>query len=269
MKTIVKIIIAVVVVALLAFTAFYLVDAYNSGKIGHKAEKVSESFVDEIKGSWQGKYSISGIDFKDDGKMTITLLGISLNGTYSDKYDLEREEHTLTMTYSSSIGVSVTRSFTADVQGDKLELTDVQAPSVTMTYTRAGAAGADKSTTEQETTAPSVDEPTTIYNPGVDVFKSSLLGKWVSATASTSGFTFVDSTKVTVTLLGVSYDGTYEMSVDKATNQYVLKINYVTLGEMKFSNSYYASVDDANLTLTQIGAESIKTIYKKEAAAAA
>ena len=265
MKTIVKIVIAIVVVALLAFTAFYLVNAYNTGKIGNKAEKVSESFVDEIKGSWQGQYSISGIEFKDDGRMTVTLLGISLDGTYSDKYDLETQKHTLTMTYSSSIGVSVTRSFTAGVQDGKLELTDVQAPSISMTYTRAGAAGADKSVQEQETTTSSVAEATTIYNPGADVFKASVLGKWVSTTASTSGFTFVDSSKVTVTLLGVSYDGTYSISVDEATNRYVLKINYVSFGEMKISNSYYASVDDSNLTLTQIGAESIKTTYTKSA----
>jgi hypothetical protein len=273
MKILKDIIIAIIVVALLGFTAFFLINAYDTGKIGNKAEKVSEDFVEELIGTWNGTYSISSIAFKEDGKTTLTMIGVSLDGTYSDSYDLASKVHTLTVTYNSSLGISVTRTFKATLDGDKLTLVDTQSSSITMTYTRAGSTQSTKS--ENGTTSGSDKSSlsttkagtlTTVYNPGIDVFQSAILGKWTSSTTSTSGYNFVDSSKVTVSLLGVTYDGTYSVSIDQATNKYIVKINYVSLGQVNISNSYYATIDDTNLTLTQIGAESIVLNYTKAAA---
>lgn len=261
MKAIKKIIVFVLVVALLGFTAFFLVSSYNSGKIGHKAEKVAGNFETDIIGTWDGAYSISSLTFMDEGKTGITMLGITLDGTYSDDYNLESETHTLTLKYNSSLGISVTRSFIASINEDKTELTlvDTQAQSIKMTYTKHD----ENAVTQAESATTSANKETTVYNPGIDVFKSSVIGKWTSDKGSNSGYEFVDSSKVTVTLLGVSYDGTYSVSVEESTNKYVVKINYISVAGVNISNSYYVTIEENSMTLVQKGAESFSTTYTK------
>lgn len=261
MKVIKKVIIFVLVVALLAFTAVYLINAYNSGKIGNKAEKVAADFETELLGTWNGTYSISSLTFDKEEKASITMLGIKLDGTYSDTYDLEKAEHTLTLNYNSSLGISVTRTYVATVNDNKLTLVDTQAGSIQMTYTKGNAnneAASATGKTEQDTTT-----LTTGYNPGIEVFSSNLMGKWVSSTNSNSGYTFVDSSTVTVSLIGVNYNGTHSVYVEENTNKYVLKITYASVAGINISNSYYTAIDDNNLTLIQKGADSIHANYTK------
>ena len=53
MKYIKWLIASVVVVALLIFTAVFVINAYNTGKIGNKDEKVANDFVEDIQGVWK------------------------------------------------------------------------------------------------------------------------------------------------------------------------------------------------------------------------
>lgn len=253
MKTVKRIIIGVLVVALLAFTAVFVLDAYNTGKIGDKAGKTAEGFTESILGTWNGKNALSRVTFKPDGKATITLLGVELDADYTDSYDLETKRHTLTLRYNSSLGLSVERYFTARLDGDRLMLVDTQFESVTMWYTR--------STDVSDEPDSKVDN--TVYNPGVEVYQKELLGKWVSSVSKNSGYEFREDSTVYIKTIGVGAEGTYNVSIDETTNACVLKVNYVSIAGMSISNSYYVTIEEDLLTLTQIGAENIKTTYMK------
>lgn len=253
MKLIQKIIVGILVVALLIFTSVFVLNAYNTGKIGDKAGKVADTFTEDIVGSWTGQHSISKIEFKADGTTSLTMLGIVLNGEYSDSYDLEKEIHTLKIKYNTSLGLSVERYFTAELTDDKLSLIDTQIDSVKMIYSR-------ESSSSDEAVS---EEKTTIYNPGLDVYKQELLGEWLSEKLSNSGYNFKDESTVHLKIYGVGYDGKYSVSIDPANNRCLLKINYVSVAGVNVSNSYYVTIEDDILTLTQKGYESVSTSYKK------
>lgn len=253
MKLIQKIIVSILVVALLIFTSVFVLNAYNTGKIGDKAGKVADTFTEDIVGSWTGQHSISKIEFKADGTTSLTMLGIVLNGEYSDSYDLEKEIHTLKIKYNTSLGLSVERYFTAELNDDKLSLIDTQLDSVKMIYSRENSSS-DEAVSE---------EKTMIYNPGLDVYKQELLGEWLSEKLSNSGYNFKDESTVHLKMYGVGYDGKYSVSIDPANNRCLLKINYVSVAGVNVSNSYYVTIEDDILTLTQKGYESVSTSYKK------
>ncbi len=138
MKLIKKVLIVVLVLALLIFTGVFVLNAYNTGKIGDKAGKIADTFAQDIVGSWTGKYSISQITFNEDGTTTFTMLGVVLNGEYSDSYDLETEQHTVRVKYSTSLGLSVEKYFKAELHenGNTLSLIDTQIDSVRMIFSR-------------------------------------------------------------------------------------------------------------------------------------
>ena len=252
-----KWLIAVGIVILITFTAAFLINSYNKGDIGNKAEKVAADFSQQLEGTWTGKYQISGITFKEDGTTSLTMLGVALDGTYDDSFDLETEKHTLTLKYNTILGISVERKFEARLDEDKLRLTDVEHDMVELRYTRENTA----SDAENKTGADS--KGTKVFNPGIDVYQKEILGKWTSTVNANSGYEFVDESTVSIKLLGVSYDGTYSMSFDEGTNQCLVKINYASVAGMKISNSYYVSIADNILTLKQMGAN-ISTTYEKE-----
>ena len=235
-----------------------LSSAYNNGKIGHKAQKVADTFTTDIIGSWTGKHSVSKMEFKDDGTIALTMLGVVIDGTYSDSYDLNTQVHTLTLKYSTVLGVSVERSYVAKLDGDKLSLTDTQFDSAKLYYTRDAA----NSTATKDNKKDKSDK-SEIYNPGIDVYQQEILGEWKVTNGKNSGYTFKDSSTVSIKLLGVSYDGTYSVSVDEATGRCELKITYASLAGLNVSNRYYVTIADDVLTLTQIGAESVSTTYQK------
>lgn len=248
---------ALAIVAVIVLGIVALSSAYNSGKFGNKAEKVEKSFLEQLVGTWNGKYSISGMTFEEDGTTSLKMLGVALDGTFSDSYDIESDVHTLTLKYKTVLGVSVERNYIAKIEDeDKLILKDKELDSIELRYTRSTvqADSSDEENTESET----------VYNPGIDVYQEGLLGKWKSSTGTNSGYEFVDASTVTIKLLGVSYDGKYSISVDEATGKCKLKITYVSLVGVNISNSYYVSIADNVLTLNQIGAESISANYVKE-----
>lgn len=245
---------ALALVAAIVLGIVFLSSAYNDGKFGHKAEKVAETFSEELAGSWSGKHSISGLTFSEDGTVKLNMLGVTLDGTFSDSYDIEKDIHTLTLKYSTVLGVSIERSYRASINEDKLTLVDTQLDSVEIVYTKNNA----QQSTENEKT-----ESSTVYNPGKEVYQQELLGKWNISNGKNSGYEFVDESTVSIRLLGVSYNGKYTVSVDD-TGRCVLKITYVSLAGMNISNSYYVTIADNVLTLTQIGAESISLSYIKE-----
>lgn len=257
MANIKKAIAGLALLAVLIFTIVFISNAYNTGKIGHKADKIADTFAQDIVGTWTGKYQISGITFKEDGTTSLTMLGVALDGTYDDSFDLETEKHTLTLKYNTILGISVERKFEARLDEDKLRLTDVEHDMVELRYTRENTA----SDAENKTGADSKE--TKVFNPGIDVYQKEILGKWTSTVNANSGYEFVDESTVSIKLLGVSYDGTYSMSFDEGTNQCLVKINYASVAGMKISNSYYVSIADNILTLKQMGAN-ISTTYEKE-----
>lgn len=257
MANIKKAIAGLALLAVLIFTIVFISNAYNTGKIGHKADKIADTFAQDIVGTWTGKYQISGITFKEDGTTSLTMLGVALDGTYDDSFDLETEKHTLTLKYNTILGISVERKFEARLDEDKLRLTDVEHDMVELRYTRENTA----SDAENKTGADS--KGTKVFNPGIDVYQKEILGKWTSTVNANSGYEFVDESTVSIKLLGVSYDGTYSMSFDEGTNQCLVKINYASVAGMKISNSYYVSIADNILTLKQMGAN-ISTTYEKE-----
>ena len=253
MKFVKKIIIGVLVLGLLAFTAVFVLDAYNTGKIGDKAGKTAEDFTESILGTWTGQNALSRITFNADGKATVTLLGVELDAVYTDSYNLETQRHTLSLRYNTSLGLSVERYFTARIDGDKLMLVDSQFESVTMWYTRADEADSESDGKEEQT----------VYNPGIEVYQKELIGKWVSSVSKNSGYEFREDSTVYIKTIGVGSEGTYSISVDSTTNACVLKVNYVSIAGMNISNSYYVTIEEDLLTLTQIGAENIQTTYIK------
>lgn len=253
MKFVKKIIIGVLVLGLLAFTAVFVLDAYNTGKIGDKAGKTAEDFTESILGTWTGQNALSKITFKADGKATVTLLGVELDADYNDSYNLETQRHTLSLRYNTSLGLSVERYFTARIDGDRLMLVDSQFESVTMWYTRVDEVNSESDSKEEQT----------VYNPGIEVYQKELIGKWVSSVSKNSGYEFREDSTVYIKTIGVGSEGTYSISVDSTTNACVLKVNYVSIAGMNISNSYYVTIEEDLLTLTQIGAENIKTTYMK------
>lgn len=84
-----------VVIALLIFTAVFVVSAYNTGKIGNKDEKVANGFVEDIQGVWKNTSTgaiaskVNSVRFGEDGKLTVVVLGQTTSGTYTDEYDLD------------------------------------------------------------------------------------------------------------------------------------------------------------------------------------
>ncbi len=253
MKIIQKVLVGVLVLALLIFTAVFVLDAYNTGKIGNKAEKVADTFTQDIIGTWTGEHSISRITFNQDGTTTLTMLGIAINGEYSDSFDLQTQKHTLRVKYKSSLGLSVERFFTAELNEDTLSLIDSQFDSVKMIYKRSSSS--DKTQTQDETTK--------LYNPGIDVYKKELLGEWLSDDVSNSGYEFREDSSVYLKIYGVGYDGTYSISIDPVTNRCVVKINYISVAGVTVSNSYFVTIADDILTLTQKNFENITTTYQK------
>lgn len=255
MKIIRNAIISVVVIALLAFTAFFVLDAYNKGTIGNKAEKVADSFTEDLIGTWQGEYSISRITFKEEGKVSLTILGAALNGEYQDNYDLEKETHTLRVKYTTSFGVSVEAYYIAEIKEDQLSLIDTRLDSVKMIYTRVG--------TDDVSDADTTAGTSKVYNPGIKGVNKDILGKWNSTQSQSSGFEFKENSEVSLRLLGIGYDGTYSVEIDDVTNRVILKVDYISVGNVSVSNSYYLSIEDGVMTLYQVGYENISTTYTR------
>lgn len=255
MKFIRNIIIGVLVLALLGFTTVFVMNAYNTGKIGNKAEKVADTFTEDILGTWRGQHSISNITFKEDGTVSLTLLGVAVNGEYSDTYDLATEKHTLRVKYSGSLGISIERYFVAELVDDKLSLIDTQFDSVKMIYYRENATPDDSETTG--------NKHTTVYNPGIDKYSKDIIGEWLSDDIPNSGYEFRADSSVYLKVYGVGYDGTYSVSIDPSTNRCVLKVNYISVAGVTVSNSYFVTIQDDILTLAQKSYESITSVYTK------
>lgn len=258
MANIKKAVLGIVLLVLIIFTVLFLGNAYNTGKIGKKAEKIADTFAQDIVGTWTGKYSISKITFNADGTSSITMLGAAVDGTYSDKYDLETEKHTLTIKYNTVLGISVERSYYAELDGDKLKLTDTKLDSVELRYTRTGEADSSDSADKNEA-------DTKVYNPGIDVYSKEIIGKWQDSNGTNSGYEFMEDSTVSIKLMGISYNGTYSVSIDEETNKCLVKITYASVAGLNVNNSYYVTIADDVLTLTQKGAENISTTYNKEA----
>lgn len=258
MKIIRNAVISVLVVALIAFTAVFVMNAYNTGKIGDKAGKLEDTFTQNIIGTWVGEHSISSISFNEDGTTSLTMLGIVLNGEYDDSYDLNTEVHTLKVKYSTALGISVERYFTAELKDDQLSLIDTQLNTVKMIYNRKNIS--ENNSDSDKNNDNNKEEH---YNPGMDIFKRDILGEWLSEDIPNSGYEFNEDSSVYLKIYGVGYDGTYSLSIDPVTERCVLKINYISVAGVTVSNTYYVSIVDNQLTLSQKSMENITAKYIK------
>lgn len=161
MKYIKWLIASVVVVALLIFTAVFVINAYNTGRIGNKDEKVANEFIEEIQGVWKNTSTgtvaskVSTVRFGEDGRLTVIVLGQTVGGTYSDEYDLDSKKHILTVKGNIYGGLSIERSFEASLNEDKdtLTLKDTKGSfNFTLVKTDETELTTEKTTQKQETT---------------------------------------------------------------------------------------------------------------------
>lgn len=270
MKHIKAFIASAVVIALLIFTAVFVVSAYNTGKIGNKDEKVANGFVEDIQGVWKNTSTgtiaskVNSVRFGEDGKLTVVVLGQTASGTYTDEYDLDSKKHTLTVKGNIYGGFSIERSFDAVLDEDKdtLTLKDTKGSfDFTLVKTDETELTTEK-TTKPEKTTESKSEETTALTGDAAKFADALLGKWTSKLNTASGYEFVDYSTVRISLVGFSTDGTYSLSVNE-NGQCELKINYVSLAGVTVSNTYIAEIGETELTLIQKNAESVSVTYNK------
>ena len=63
MKFIRNIIIGVLILALIGFTAVFILNAYNTGKIGNKAEKVADTFTEDLHKDLKADYILANPPF--------------------------------------------------------------------------------------------------------------------------------------------------------------------------------------------------------------
>lgn len=270
MKYIKWLIASVVVVALLIFTAVFVVNAYNTGKIGNKDEKVANYFVEDIQGVWKNTSTgtiaskVNSVRFGEDGRLTVVVLGQTASGTYIDEYDIDSKKHTLTVKGNIYGGFSVERSFEASLNEDKdtLTLKDTKGSfDFTLVKTDETELTTAKTTQAPITTARKTEKPAESAGDTAQ-YAEALLGKWVSKLNTASGYEFVDSSTVRISLVGFSTDGTYTLSVNE-NGQCELKINYVSLAGVTVSNTYIAEIGESELTLIQKSAESLSVTYVK------
>lgn len=265
MSNVKKAILEIFAVVLAVFTVVFLVNAYNKGEIGNKAEKVAKTFAEELEGTWYGKGEISAITFMKDGKTSLKILGVAVDGEFSDSYDIPKEKHTLKLKYKTIMGVSVEREFEAELREDKLTLTDNQLKFVTLEYRRSDGT---EPTEEQTSAAPAAADKKEEKNKepekqDIETLQKNLIGEWRDSSGTNSGYEFKEDGSVTIKLLGVSYEGTYTVSVDEETGKNLIRITYAQLSITKVTNGYFAAIEDGVLTLTQRGAEKVVLNYTK------
>lgn len=268
MKHIKAVIASVAVAALLIFTAVFVVNAYNTGKIGNKDEKVAADFVEDIQGVWKNTSTgtiaskVNSVRFGEDGRLTVVVLGQTAGGTFEDEYDLDSKKHTLTVKGNIYGGLSIERSFEAALDEDKTTLTlkDTKGSfDFTLVRTDETELTTEKTTRAPVTTVPKT-EKTTALSGDAAKYAEALLGKWVSRLNNASGYEFIDGSTVRISLVGFSTDGTYSLSVDES-GRCEVKITYIGVAGVSVSNTYIAEVTETELTLIQKNAESVSVTY--------
>lgn len=276
MKYIKWLIASIVVVALLIFTAIFVVNAYNTGKIGNKDEKVAADFTEDIQGVWKNTSTgtiaskVTKVRFDENGKLTVVVLGQTAEGTYSDEYDLDSKKHTLTVKGNIYGGLSVERSFDAVLNEDKdtlnlkdtgssLEFILVKTDETELNTEKPTSAVIEKSTAQKTEKT----EKTSAVSGDTQSYANALLGKWTSKLSSASGYEFVDSSSVKISLVGFTADGTYSLAMNE-NGQCEIKINYANLAGVTVSNTYILELTENEMTLVQKNAESVSVTYVKE-----
>lgn len=246
----------VLLVIAAAVTASILIADYTR----KKPERLAGDFQKNLIGSWDGDYDISSLSFAENNSVSLKLLGINLNGTYSVKFDENSQRYTVTLNYNSSLGVSVSRSFDAAISEENktLTLNDLQSD-LKLVYKKSGDHQTlpSVSSSTQSNLAEDKSDKSVVDN--VKMAKD-LCGKWQGVSGS-DGYEFYADGTVDVNLLNLSAKGTYTVTRDGEKNK--LKISYKTVVGTTISNSYYAEIDGATLTLTQIGLESLSVKYTK------
>lgn len=107
-----KLIGIILVLAIVAVGGYYAYDTYLS------PEAVAEK---NLMGEWVGSYEIGGFTFKEEGALSINVLGTSAEGKYTA--DFETGEMSITYTL---LGLSHERSYTFEVTESTLTLTDTK-----------------------------------------------------------------------------------------------------------------------------------------------
>jgi len=160
-----------------------------------------DSTTNSIIGEWEATQSIEGVElkigmtFNEDGTMTTSSMGISVDGTYS----ISGDKITVKMTVA---GIESTEVNTFRVEGDKLTI--VSEEGVELVLTRKAA-------------------PATVPNDGGA--DSAIVGVWeVTQTMEGVGditmtMTFNADGTMSSGAYGVSVSGTYTISGDKLTTQ--------------------------------------------------
>lgn len=270
MKHIKTLVACVAVVALVIFTAIFVINAYNTGKIGHKDEKLAAEFCEDIQGIWKNTSSgsivskVTKVKFDADGKFSLIILGQSSNGVFKDEYDLDTQKHTMTVTGNIYGGINVERSFDAVLSEDKntLELKDTKGK-FEFVLTRTDETELKTEKTTQRDVPKSTkqnDAEVTAASGDVSSYARMILGKWESKLSSVSGYEFIDGSTVKISLGGVYSDGTYSLVMNES-GLCELKINYISVVGVNMSNTYIVELTQNELKLKQKNAESVAITY--------
>ena len=276
MKYIKWLIASIVVVALLIFTAIFVVNAYNTGKIGNKDEKVAADFTEDIRGVWKNTSTgtiaskVTKVRFDENGKLTVVVLGQTAEGTYRDEYDLDSKKHTLTVKGNIYGGLSVERAFDAVLNEDKdtlnlkdtgssLEFILVKTDETELNTEKPTSAVSEKTTFQK---SEKTEKPSAVSGD-TGSYAKALLGKWTSKLSSASGYEFADSSSVKISLVGFTADGTYSLAMNE-NGQCEIQINYANLVGVTVSNTYILELTENEMTLVQKNAESVSVTYVKE-----
>lgn len=255
MKYLGRILVAFVVVGVIAFTGVFLLNQYNTGKIGNKAGNMAEKFQDELEGSWKGSYSISKLTFDDTNTVTLTVLGVNVDGTYKTSYDLKTEVYTVSVTYKTVLNVSVDLNFTAKIEENTLTLNEKNISSIEMKYTRF-----DGSEDNTQTVPTSENKSEKLDNKSENL-RMALLGKWVSQKNSASGYDFAEDGTVNVSLLGISYNGNY--SLEAVDGKLQITIVYASVAGLEAKNVFFVDIDNNILTFTEASNSTVKLYYTR------
>lgn len=88
----------------------------------------------QILGAWEGENEIGSLVFKEDGIVTVGIVGLSTDG----RYVMDADAGTLSITYTA-LGISYTKEYSFVIDGDALTLTGKGSIlNQTFAYTRVG-----------------------------------------------------------------------------------------------------------------------------------
>lgn len=197
-------------------------NSHKPSQGGSQTGTQDSSLSSQLLGIWRDGANMSGYEFKEGGKATLTYINLdipgleSFNGGVDGAYTLEGDK----LTISTSIYAgTITNTYTASVSGNVLTLVNSEDGSVS-TYMRAESINTNIST---DATEPSTQPSTQPEEPdGTD-----LAGSWNNSDASVKYIFNADGT-VLFSRNGNDFSGVYIIDRDEVSIQFTSGVDRIT-----------------------------------------